>query len=224
MKVESDRSNFLSETTKLKTEMCVSSFSDLSIDHFNFLLNYNFNTKANDYLVGHIKDQYIYDYWPKDFENYLINKVLNDDALMNQAKQLNLVDENSSLFLSGLWINKQKKYEFNPIHLHVGVFSFIIPLQIPYDLNEEDKNLQGGRDNVPSASRLTFLKSRNNPLDQIHQFVVNMDKSYVGKVLMFSSTLNHMVYPFYTSDEYRITVSGNITKKEYHESTTSRMA
>ena len=211
MKVESDRSNFLSETTKLKTEMCVSSFSDLSIDHFNFLLNYNFNTKANDYLVGHIKDQYIYDDWPKDFENYLINKVLNDDALMNQAKQLNLVDENSSLFLSGLWINKQKKYEFNPIHNHTGIFSFIIPLQIPYDLNEEDKIFHVGKfEKAPKTSRLEFFKVENN---ELKSFCLNIDKSYVGKLLMFPATLHHMVYPFFTSDGIRITVSGNIVLK-----------
>ena len=32
---------------------------------------------------------------------------------------------------------------------------------------------------------------------------------------MFPSYLNHMVYPFYTSDEYRISMSGNIFKEQH---------
>jgi hypothetical protein len=29
-------------------------------------------------------------------------------------------------------------------------------------------------------------------------------------MIMFPSSLNHMVSPFYTSDEYRISISGNL--------------
>ena len=37
-----------------------------------------------------------------------------------------------------------------------------------------------------------------------------VDKSFEGQMLMFPAPLQHIVYPFYTSDESRITVSGNI--------------
>jgi hypothetical protein len=30
---------------------------------------------------------------------------------------------------------------------------------------------------------------------------------------MFSAKYNHLVYPFYTSDDYRITISGNFKFK-----------
>ena len=37
-----------------------------------------------------------------------------------------------------------------------------------------------------------------------------VDNKYEGKMALFPASLNHQVYPFYTSDEYRITISGNI--------------
>ena len=35
------------------------------------------------------------------------------------------------------------------------------------------------------------------------------DKDWNYKFALFKSDLTHQVYPFFTSDEYRITVSGN---------------
>ena len=189
----------------------VSSFSDLSEEHFNFLLNYECKTKANDTLAGHLKSSYYYDDWPKDFEQYVISKAINDDNLMKEATELNLIGDSFTPRINALWINKQKKYEFNPMHYHSGVFSFIIPLQIPYDLYEEDKTLHGG--GIPPGrytSRLSFVKWT---YDGMVCETMNVDQSYVGKVMIFSSQLGHMVYPFYTSDDYRITVAGNIITK-----------
>ena len=40
--------------------------------------------------------------------------------------------------------------------------------------------------------------------------LIDVDKSFEGKMLVFPSKLQHLVYPFYTSDEHRITVSGNV--------------
>ena len=40
-----------------------------------------------------------------------------------------------------------------------------------------------------------------------------IDKTWEGTIVMFPSWLNHSVYPFYTSDDYRISISGNIVVK-----------
>ena len=37
-----------------------------------------------------------------------------------------------------------------------------------------------------------------------------VDKTFEGKMLMFDASQMHYVSPFYTSNDYRITVSGNI--------------
>ena len=39
---------------------------------------------------------------------------------------------------------------------------------------------------------------------------IDVDKSYEGTLIMFPSALNHTVHPFYTSDDYRISISGNL--------------
>jgi hypothetical protein len=44
----------------------------------------------------------------------------------------------------------------------------------------------------------------------IRNQILPVDKSFEGKLVLFPGNMNHSVTPFYTSDEYRITVSGNI--------------
>ena len=44
------------------------------------------------------------------------------------------------VWLSSLWINFMKKGEYNPPHNHDGAFSFVLYLQVPEELNHEDKN------------------------------------------------------------------------------------
>ena len=58
------------------------------------------------------------------------------------------------------WVNYMKKTEFNPLHRHGGLFSFVIFIQIPYDLSEEDKVFPDTPDK--KTSRLGFVF--NEPL------------------------------------------------------------
>ena len=62
-----------------------------------------------------------------------------------------------------------------------------------------------------ATSRFTFLNPCLNYGVKATQ--IDVDKSFEGKGFMFPSKQSHMVYPFYTSNEYRITVSGNIRLK-----------
>ena len=59
------------------------------------------------------------------------------------------------------WVNYMKKTEFNPLHRHGGLFSFVIFIQIPYDLSEEDKVFPDTPDK--KTSRLGFVF--NEPLE-----------------------------------------------------------
>ena len=40
-------------------------------------------------------------------------------------------------YMNRLWVNYQKKYEFNPLHDHSGMFSFVIWMKIPYEHDNE---------------------------------------------------------------------------------------
>ena len=89
--------------------------------------------------------------------------------------------------------------------------AWIIFMSIPYDLKEEDKvyPLLNDKEETPSTSRLSFLRQSPTILGGIDHIILNVDKSFEGKIIMFPSHLQHEVFPFYTSDDYRITVSGN---------------
>ncbi|BCU96073.1 MAG: hypothetical protein CM15mV11_1480 [Caudoviricetes sp.] len=39
---------------------------------------------------------------------------------------------------------------------------------------------------------------------------IPLDKNYEWKMVLFPSRMYHGVNPFYTSDEYRVSISGNL--------------
>ena len=124
------------------------------------------------------------------------------------------------------WVNLQKKYEMNPPHMHSGVLSFVLYINIPYSIEEEKKlplYNRGGNEKLLETSgpafKFLFPSAINNNymtvLGQtasapIREHSINVDKSWEGKMLIFPAYLPHMVTPFYTSDELRISVSGNL--------------
>lgn len=174
----------------------------------DYLKNNISDYKYNYSLAGHIKEEYKYKNWPKFVDEFVLNN-LNEPLLLEWTKRQTQLTSNRPYVLSDLWVNKQKKYEFNPIHDHSGVFSFIIFLKIPYDLKDEANVFPKNSNSGLSTSKLCFLCT--NFIGEIQNIDVSVDKSFESKMLMFPAKLKHQVYPFYTSDDYRITVSGNIT-------------
>lgn len=109
------------------------------------------------------------------------------------------------LSLDVAWINFQRKYEFNPLHSHHGVFSFVIWLQIPY-LIDDEMNRPQSRDSNDRGQPggLTFYTI--SPQGKIKEAYV---QPVVNNAVLFPADMSHSVNPFYTSDDYRISVSGN---------------
>ena len=127
--------------------------------------------------------------------------------------------DNTSEYKPDIWVNLQKKYEFNPLHNHRGVLSFVMYLQIPYNMEDElcmphFKNSNVRLFHGKSASTFSFvypsIAQQHNMEHAVAEHVINIDKTWVGKMIIFPAWLQHMVTPFYTSDEYRISVSGNL--------------
>ena len=181
------------------------------LDYYRDEIN-NVSEPSNTELAGHIKKELKFENVPWDVEQYLTTIPYKKLYFNNQLKgyQVNSVMDSTDmkLTLSSNWVNFQKKYEFNPIHNHSGLFSFIIFLKIPYDYEEEARawNKHTSVGNVASCLQFLYIDS----LGQIQVHTLPVDKSFEGKILYFSSKQNHCVYPFYTSDDERITVSGNI--------------
>ena len=161
--------------------------------------------KVINKLAGHINDEFNISV-TKDYSNYICSCIGGHSITNNILKSVDILSRDMPIFVKESWINFQKKYEFNPLHDHSGIFSFIIFMQIPYKIEEEMKvfpNVNG-----QSTSCLSFVY---NQVDgKIQVLNCNVDESYLYKMLIFPAKLNHMVYPFYTSNKERITVSGNV--------------
>lgn len=170
-------------------------------DYAKFIFkNKNLYTKHNNGLAGNLQDEYKIDKTEykeilKPYLNTLVNEFYGNE-------------ECPDLKLSEMWINFQKKYEHNPIHRHRGHLSFVFWIQIPYCLEEELSLPNCKNSNTPVNSLFTFVYT--NYYGEICSRYINVDKTYEGTIVMFRSKLDHMVYPFYTSDEHRISISGNL--------------
>ena len=113
-----------------------------------------------------------------------------------------------SLQLHSLWVNFQKKYEFNPIHVHEGLFSFVFWHKIPYKIENEIARYPNMKPDQVKAGHFAFLQI--GEMGRIQSIDLPVDNSWEGKCALFPAKLNHLVYPFYTSDDYRISISGNL--------------
>lgn len=110
----------------------------------------------------------------------------------------------------GLWVNFQKKHEYNPLHKHTGLLSFVIWYDIPYDIEEERSLPLYQNFEDCSAGEFSFAYADPYYVGGVSTHKIVVDKSKQGHMIMFPSFLRHQVYPFYTSDDYRISISGNL--------------
>ena len=172
----------------------------------------------NTKLVGNIEEQYLMGFKSQlnmyKLETYLrglagiYEKKFNYMSCMgNQTMSL---DQGMSfdLRLKNCWVNFMKKYEFNPIHNHSGLYSFNIFVKIPYDLKEEFDSPRTQNINQRFPGCFSFYCG--NGLGEFVPHVLEADKDWEQVIILFPSVTQHCVYPFYTSDDYRITVSGNL--------------
>ena len=106
------------------------------------------------------------------------------------------------------WVNFQKQLEFNPIHTHAGILSFVIWMQIPTDHREQHDLPFSQGSNGPAASDFQFTYA--DILGNIQTYPILMDKNSEGYMFIFPAHLGHSVHPFYDCYEDRISIAGNI--------------
>tara|TARA_A100000172_G_scaffold32009_1_gene19124 strand:- start:1262 stop:1879 length:618 start_codon:yes stop_codon:yes gene_type:complete len=166
-------------------------------------------SKGNRRLAGNISDSFFIE----DKDDWFFNNVLL--YLIQQYTEGDLkaivpavLTKNCSYVLDSIWVNYQNKYEFNPVHCHQGVFSFVVWMEIPSSYKKEKK--------------LKFVKESNSQCPNTFEFIftnmlgaVSTERYYLepedkGTILLFPSNLLHQVYPFYLSNKKRISIAGNI--------------
>ena len=131
-------------------------FGEVPPDIFSWLKNAAKRSKeknldARRALAGHINEEYdIFRSFDKSksivesndtnyikYENFIKNCAF-DPYFEGFWRKTNILTRPCELSIVSTWVNFQKKYEFNPPHTHTGLFSWIIFLNIPYNLEDEN--------------------------------------------------------------------------------------
>ncbi len=158
--------------------------------------------RMNQFLAGHIAQEY-----QITKSRQLLDSFLEEMAIAYQ-KEWHYYEE-KDLKVESVWVNMQKKQEVNPLHNHDGILSFVAWLNLPFKLEDEMNmpNCENSR-TVHSASTFQFVYT--NVLGTIKNVPLFVESGWEGTIVMFPSKLMHIVYPFQTSDDYRISIAGNL--------------
>ena len=90
------------------------------------------NLNHKDQLVGHLTSSLTL----PDTEGKLNNCVTSMTRTLQYGAYNQYINE-GKLRLRDLWVNFQKKHDFNPVHNHKGAVSFVIWMKIPYKHKDE---------------------------------------------------------------------------------------
>ena len=146
--------------------------------------------KKSDYsnkLVGQVKQEIQLS--PKFIEKNLLNFIgINVKKYIKKSINKNA----KKISLKNLWVVRQFKNEYNPIHFHSGNISGVGYLKIPKNITKSKKRLK-----------------TNGTIDFIHgskSFLNNSlfnHKPKVGDMILFPNYLMHTAYPFKREGERR---------------------
>jgi hypothetical protein len=170
------------------------------------MLQADFSTgkKYNKELVGNIEHEY-----QLSKSRVIVEKFMDTVAKEYFKQNTHLGIFNPRAFhLHSIWANFQKKNEYNPLHNHFGALSFVIWIKVPFDI--ENEFAQAGQKDAILKTAGCFELAYTDALGQVSLQLFKVDKTFEGKMLVFPSQVKHAVHPFTTSDEYRVSVSGNL--------------
>jgi hypothetical protein len=103
------------------------------------------------------------------------------------------IDPNAQLHALEPWINFQKKNEWIPAHDHEGFIAYSLWVNIP--------------------ERNVFEIIYSTISGETIKHYIPVTKQSEGTIILFPAKLMHTVHPFFTSEETRISISGNLILK-----------
>ena len=163
----------------------------------NNILKSKKRIKQSDYskkLVGEVQQEI---QLSKNFIKKYLIKFINSNVKKYIKKTINR--RTKTIKLNNLWIVRQYKNEYNPVHFHSGHISGVGYLKIPNNITKSRKRLK-----------------TNGTIDFIHgskSFLNNSifnHKPKVGDLILFPNYLMHTAYPFKREGERR-SFSFNLT-------------
>ncbi|ABM76180.1 Hypothetical protein NATL1_16231 [Prochlorococcus marinus str. NATL1A] len=174
------------------------------------------NNSNKSKLVGNISQSLLLDDLDSFFyksvciplvKYYRENNYLGGDPVSKNT----LLGPKTKLILNSFWVNHQYKTEFNPYHDHTGVYSFAIWMKIPYS-SEEQKELSQFREIKKEKIKAgDFEFEYIDTIGRVSNYSYKLSKEWENTMVFFPATLRHCVYPFYETDEPRISIAGNLS-------------
>jgi len=151
-------------------------------------------SKKNDYsskLVSQIKDEV-------KLNDTFIKRNLSKELIRNIKKYLEVsgVPKIKEVKIINLWVVRQFKNEYNPIHYHNGQLSGVGYLKIPKNMNQ-NKVVKNKK--VKTNGTIDFINGQKNFLSKS---IYNLNPK-IGDLLIFPNYLMHAAYPFNVDGERR---------------------
>ena len=154
------------------------------------ILKSKIKLKKSDYskkLVGQVKQEL---QLSKKFINKHLIKFINSSVRTYIKKSSNR--NAKKINLKNLWIVRQFKNEYNPIHFHSGDISGVGYLKIP-------KNITQGNKRLKTNGTIDFIHGSKSFLNNS---IFNHNPK-VGDLILFPNYLMHTAYPFKREGERR---------------------
>ena len=151
-------------------------------------------SKKNDYsskLASQIKNEL-------KIPKTIINKSLSNELTKNIKSYLHKSDVKriKGIKIINLWVVRQLKNEYNPIHYHEGQLSGVGYLKIPKNMNQ-NKLVKNKK--VKTNGTIDFINGQKNFLSKS---IYNLNPK-LGDLLIFPNYLMHTAYPFNVDGERR---------------------
>ena len=97
------------------------------------------------------------------------------------------------------------------MHDHTGVYSFVIWMKIPYSWDEQIKLSQFKDIQKRNLKAGSFEFIYSDIFGDVMPCSYKLSPKYEGVMIFFPARLKHCVYPFYETEEPRISISGNLS-------------
>ncbi|MDB0072036.1 2OG-Fe(II) oxygenase family protein [Candidatus Pelagibacter sp.] len=151
-------------------------------------------SKKNDYsskLASQIKNEI-------KIPKIIINNSLSKELIKNIKIYLDKSDVKKikEIKIINLWVVRQLKNEYNPIHYHEGQLSGVGYLKIPKDMNQ-NKLVKNKK--FKTNGTIDFINGQTNFLSKS---IYNLNPK-LGDLLIFPNYLMHTAYPFNVNGERR---------------------
>ncbi len=161
------------------------------------------NDSASQSLAGNIEQERFIDLTP-ECGNELTANVQSYLEQCHRAGVFKPKSELKGMSFEKIWVNYQKKGEWNPPHVHSGDFSMVGYCQVPQELNDEWKfENQKGQDPVGGKIQWNYGTAATHNTTVFGPIIPEE-----GTLYIFPAWLLHFVFPF-NSDVTRISFSTN---------------